>query len=671
MKHAPFYLLSIFLFLTIHVTGQEKNIATNKPLSKRIANYDISVKLDTVKKTITGKQTLTWINNAHVPISELHFHAYMNAFKNNQSTFMKENRRSSIGSDENENSEIVWGWLDIKKISTDKNQDILKSLNYISPDDENPDDQTVFTLNLPEKIAPGDTLRLHFEFETKLPEIVARAGYKRNFFFAGQWFPKIGVYENEGERGRKTAGWNCHQYHANSEFFADFGVYNVDITLPENYIVASGGKLLNTIVNKDRTKTWYFRAEDIVDFAWTASQRYQIAKAKWNHVDIEVFLQPEHYHLADNHIKSAMATLDFFADKLGTYPYTHMSIIDPPFYALGSAGMEYTTLFTVGSLNYNPGIRNTELITVHELGHAFFMGILASNEFEEPWMDEGMNSYFENRIMDKTYGKNNSIIDIMGIQMGDFEESRWSYVSLSNPRKAESYRTSWDYPHGGYGVYNYSKPSAMLATFENIWGEDSMDKIMKTYYERWKFKHPCTEDFLKIVDEVLLAEHGEDAVKDARYFFDQFLFGNGIADYAVTRIRNKKAYDRAGMINKNGQLVLVENKTINDSITEYNSSVRIEKLGDVTLPIEVLITFESGKKITEHWNGNQNTTEFTYTGTDKIKSAIIDPEQKLLMDVNFMNNSISLNQESTPFGRLFLDFMNFLQQFTHFFVWLI
>lgn len=671
MKNKICYLLAVFAIISFNISVVAQNVLSKKPLSNRIANYDISARLDTAKKTITARQTLTWINNAKEPISELHFHAYMNAFKNNQSTFMTERRTSFLGDRDTVDAGTAWGWIDVTSIKTENNIDVLGSLTFISPDDKNPSDQTVFTIALPEVVQPGDTVRLYMDFVTKLPKIVARSGYSRNFFFAGQWFPKIGVYENAGERGRETGGWNCHQYHSNSEFFADFGVYNVDINVPNDFIVASGGKLLDKKALEDNSTAWFFRAEDILDFAWTTSDRFKVVKANWGKVEIEVFLQPEHFHMANRYTESVIKALDFFAEKLDSFPYSHLAIIDPPFYGMGASGMEYTTLFTGGAINYLSEVTllYPELVTVHEFGHAFFMGILATNEFEEAWMDEGMNTYFETRIMDKYYGKAKSYLNFTGLKIGDTEQTRWGYVILSNPRIAESFRHSWDYPYGNYSVYSYSKPGIMLATFANIWGEATMDKIMKTYYERWKFRHPNTQNFLDVVDEVIIEEHGEGAVASTRKFFDNFLFGNGVLDYAVTGISNSESYLPAGMIDKEGKKVFVGGKKDKDAERKFISRVRVERLGEISLPVEVLIRFESGKEVTEVWDGKDNATEFNYTGTDKVISAVVDPKQKLLMDINFMNNSCAVERKSIVFAKLFFNFLNILQNFIQFFVW--
>ena len=198
--------------------------------SDRIVDYRISVALDPVKHVLTGRQTLTWRNPSTTDaVSELQFHLYLNAFKNTKSTFVKESGGQLRG---DEMAKDGWGWIDITSIATSAGADLKPTLAFIQPDDGNKDDQTVARVTLPEPVPPGGSVTLELAFTSKLPQVFARTGHKDDFYLAGQWFPKLGVYEPAGMRGRETGGWNCHQFHANSEFYADFGTYAVDITVP-------------------------------------------------------------------------------------------------------------------------------------------------------------------------------------------------------------------------------------------------------------------------------------------------------------------------------------------------------------------------------------------------------------------------------------------------------
>lgn len=251
----------------------------------------------------------------------------------------------------------------------------------------------------------------------------------------GQWFPKIGVYEPAGRRGRKEAGWNCHQYHAHSEFYADWGNYR-PITLPEHFVVAASGKLISETRSGGK-KTLTYTQSDIHDFAWTADPRYVVMedffdpekdipgrnspmrhqllgrseddlKRGMRPVKLLFYMQPDHAGQWQRYAgaqKWALAWLGLYAFA---YPYQQVSCIDTPEDGPGAAGMEYQTLYTAGTARiletwpFNR-IRIPETVVVHEFGHGYFYGLLASNEFEESWMDEGITSFAEYQMMEGKY----------------------------------------------------------------------------------------------------------------------------------------------------------------------------------------------------------------------------------------------------------------------------
>jgi len=185
------------------------------------------------------------------------------------------------------------------------------------------------------------------------------------------------VYEPAGTRYATKGQWNCHQFHAHSEFYADYGVYDVDITTPKQFWVEATGLMQGEMVNKDGTKTLRYHAEDVVDFAWTASPHFQETVDQWRHVKITLLLQPEHANQAKRHLDAAKAALAYFDKYLGRYPFPNLTIVDPPYHALGAAGMEYPTFITAGTFWQLPeGVRAAEGVTVHEFGHQYFYAII-------------------------------------------------------------------------------------------------------------------------------------------------------------------------------------------------------------------------------------------------------------------------------------------------------
>ena len=302
--------------------------------SDQVVQYHIKAALDPAKHQVTGTETITWKNPSPVDaVSELQFHLYLNAFKNTTSTFMKESGGRLRGDEMGKDS---WGWVDITSMKTASGADLKPGLVFIQPDDGNREDQTVAKVSLPEAVPPGGSVTLEIAFTSKLPQVFARTGYKDDFYLVGQWFPKLGVYEPAGMRGREASGWNCHQFHASSEFYADYGSYTVEITAPGSYVVGATGVRTGERANGNGTTTYTYEQADVHDFAWTADPDYVIVKAtfsatkdvtpaeyeriakllgrsleevKLSDVEITVLLQPDHRPQAQRHFDAAKAGL--------------------------------------------------------------------------------------------------------------------------------------------------------------------------------------------------------------------------------------------------------------------------------------------------------------------------------------------------------------------------
>ena len=270
-------------------------------------------------------------------------------------------------------------------------------MRFIAPDDGNEDDRTVMAVALPAPVGPGETITLDIAFTAKIPRPFARTGAIGNYFFIAQWFPKIGVLDAAGK-------WNCHQFHVGTEFFSDFGVYDVRMTVPRGWPLAATGRERERTDNADGTTTHRYYQEDVHDFAWTTSPDFVEARERFEHpglppVDMRLMLQPEHASQAARHFESARATLRYYGEWFGAYPYGHMTIVDPAWQS-ETDGMEYPTLFTVGTSWLMPR-EDTYLedTVVHEAGHQWWYGMVATNEFEDAWMDEGINQYANARVM--------------------------------------------------------------------------------------------------------------------------------------------------------------------------------------------------------------------------------------------------------------------------------
>jgi hypothetical protein len=387
------------------LTIPETTLAINsaQPMSQRVVHYEIDAKYDAANHTVDATEVLTYHNLTGQALDHFPFHLYQNAFQPN-STFVREAK--IIGS--RDTSYDKWkakeyGSEDIKSLEVVGQGDLTSQLRFIQPDDGNKDDKTVVELPLAKAIAPGGYVQFKIAFQTKFPETQARSGWKRDFVLGGQWFPKVGVWWH--------GAWNCHQYHAMTEFFADFGVYDVKLTVPQYEVVGASGVKVAEANNPDNTKTVTYHGDDIHDFAWTASPRYKVKddgvyQGQMGPVQMRILMQPAHWSQVGRHEKILKESLEHFESWYGPYPYKTITLVDPePDSAAG--GMEYPTFITGDTDWFMPeGLHLPELVVEHEFGHQYWYGMVATNEFEDAWMDEGINSYTEVKVLDSILGKN-------------------------------------------------------------------------------------------------------------------------------------------------------------------------------------------------------------------------------------------------------------------------
>jgi peptidase M1-like protein len=587
------------------------------PLSVRVVAYAIEARLNPEKKTIEATETLTYKNLTGHLLDTFPFHLYLNAFQP-KSTFMTEVR---MGGTRGTGSGAGWdpkhfGSIEVTSLAVSGVGDLTKQMEFIQPDDGNKDDHTVFQIRLPKPIPSGAEVEFKIRFRDQLPEVVERTGYHRNFFLIGQWFPKVGVWWHNA--------WNCHQFHSTTEFFADFGTYVVKITAPQNYILGATGDVASTETNSDGNKTVTFHGEDIHDFSWTASPDFQLIEDSWQGsagvVKIHLLISPGHLGQGGRYLQVLKGTLRTFDRWYGPYPYDRITVVDPPAGAGDAGGMEYPTLITGGSSWWEPrGLHGVELVTEHEFGHQYWYGMVATNEFEDAWMDEGINSYTEAKVLDELYGKGKSAIDLLGATADDDGLQRVSYLSLpdTDPMTRFAYKFMNSQAYGGI---TYGKTATVLLTLEGLIGEDTMRQAMHTYFMRTRFTHPSAEEFLKTMEEV--------SHQNLRWYFDQAVYGTNVLDYAVLDIRS----DRADWYVKNPP---PEKK----GATLFKDMVLIHRKGEFVFPVEVETRFDNGEKIRERWDGRDRWTRFTYLKKAKIVSAEIDPDHKVRLDKDLFNNS--------------------------------
>ncbi len=596
------------------------------PLSPRNANYAIKVSLDPTTHTLKGEENILWRNITRDTVGDAWFHLYLNAFANNRTIFMKESsgrlRNLSF-------KKKGWGYCLVKSVEILGKDGKVHALRQLFPGE----DRTVMKVELPVPVPPGGEARFRVFFEDRLPKIFARAGYAGDFVMAGQWFPKLGVYQ-EGK------GWNCHGYHMNSEFFSDFGVYNVSITVPKNYVVGATGTLWREIDGKT-TKRLDFHAEDVHDFAWSASPRFLDIHAQWKGVVIRVLMQPDDRNQAKRYVASVKKALSLFAKWLWKYPYPQITVVDVPRNGMGAGGMEYPTLITAMTSPRMPkSILFPEMVVVHEFGHQYWYGMSANNEFEEAWLDEGINSYYESKIMDEWFGPHRSLLNgFIGLHAGDGEMQRVAYARL--PDVDPMVLDAWRYESNrSYSAISYDKSVVVLRTLEGLLGKKKMGEAMRAFFMKVKFTHPTTEDFIKTFTTV--------AGPKIEPLLRSMLYGTGTVDFKVLWVKNKEVLPERGFdLAKSSPGTFPSKGKERDRKKLYDSSVCIVRDGSLVLPVDIRVTLADGKVRNEHWDGNGRRRIFRHRGA-KVTEVVVDPSRKVPLDLCRANNGWLAKTEPAP-----------------------
>ena len=614
--------------------------APQQAVSPRTANYDIDVTLDPATRTITGNELVTWHNQGVVAAYSLRLHLYWNAFRDTKSTWMKQ--RQLVGDNPFANADADdFGSIDVTRITIvnpdgSDGLDLTKDLRFISPDDQNLDDRSLAAATLVNAVEPGQTLRLRIEWKGKFPRNFDRTGVIGNYFFVSQWFPKLGVFDQ---------GWTAHQFFANSEFFADFGNYDVRMTVPKGWMVGATGVEQSRSDSGNQT-THRYTQNDVHDFAWTTSpdfieKRQQFDLPGRAPVQMRLLLQPEHEYLADRHFAGAAAALQYYGQWYGAYPYPQLTIVDPAWQS-ESGGMEYPTIFTAGTRWLSPRYSNDpEYVVLHEAGHQFWYGLVANNEVEHAWLDEGINEYSDSRVqweaLQPNYFVERFFGDFIPWQYRDIKLQRATDTNWMNTYRRAPDRDSLSTPTaslwpGTHQNLSYHKAALMLHTLERMYTWEVMQKALSIFFARWKYKHPTPEDFFAVIDEV--------TGKDHKWFIDQVYTSSNKFDYSIERLSSEaiEGADNPGA-------------TKGAESANYRTTVVARRLEAGQFPVDVLVTFENGEQAREKWSGQGRWAVFTYDKPSKAVSAQVDPERVLLLDAHYTNNSKTLEPGTRAAGR--------------------
>ena len=593
--------------------------------TKIFSSYSIKVSLDAQKKLLKASQIITWKNPFYIPTSEFYFHLYPNAFSNKHTEFLE--GRTIPGNS--------LSHISINKVTVNHQQKVLQ---YFTGKTDNPFDSTVAKIVLDKPVNQNDSVEIAFEYEVKIPKAYSRFGYDANeiFFFFAQWFPKLGVYEN--------GKWICERYHPFTEFYSDFSNYSLELTIPNGFALASSGEVKEKKVGTFNT-TYKVAQKNIHDFAWLAAKDVldftdTIKRKDHSEVAIHYILQTTNEDNKERIGNAVNNALSFFEKNIGRYPYKTLTVIDAPTKAGTISAMEYPALFTISKDYFSPEFtKDVEEVILHEFSHQYFYGMLANNETTEAWLDEGFAEYVSQKILQKKYGERFAsfklfgYLPVTGMELLSIEKIPFIYTLTQIPKPFEADLLASYYPYTVFGSLNdtsfrllnkkvyqsvsYAKGALFLFTLEKYLGEQKLFFILRQYFNRYKFKHPTAGDFFSVLRKY--------AHKNIEWLITGFYENAFTCDYRILGIDVHPDHQQAEVI--------------------------IVRDGEAVVPLEIDLHTDKDT-LKAFWNGKEKIKKIVFRTTNKVISAGIDPERKNLFDLDFANNSYTVETQYS--GALYL-----------------
>lgn len=626
--------ISVFLLSFFFLLFTFSSAASNHHHSyfQQHVRYSISAKLDPDLKRIDAEQRLIYFNNSPDTLSEIYFHLYLNKYKGGAF------QRGALNQTET-------GGIEIFKIRENDSSRANFSI-----------DHTLLKLPLLQPLSPGDSIRLQFKFSSKLPPASDRYGYMADHFDVGNWYPTPVVYDR--------AGWHLHQ-HVDNEFYQEWADFRVDLRVPKGYVVGATGDLLNADSAlqdtarairewrqsnyEDTTTTlWQFEAKMVHDFAWTADPQYILRQTQWQGITINVLsLQEDSLNWAPVN-EWTERTLEFLSTHFGPYPYKQTTIADT---YVKAGGIEYPQIvFINNSSGPDYSLNYFRAVIIHEIAHNWFYGLLANNQTEHEWLDEGFTTFAEIICLEALFGRK----DNFSYNRNDWY-SRHFYVE-NDARLDNALTYLWwsgagkekhpiniipDYVGDEAYISQYSKMANVLFMLQSVLGDSVFSAAMKNYCQRWRFRHPAPQDFIAAMEET--------AGRDLDWFFDQWLKTTRQLDYSIDDVKQfrQNGASRAQITLSNRREIFMPL-----DLDVHLNSGRILKY---QIPVDQFAKPEKDRTVLPYWHFTQKKykAEITLSETlpegngdkkgnaESIDYVEIDPSLRL-MDINRLNNRSGL-----------------------------
>jgi len=449
-----------------------------------------------------------------------------------------------------------------------------------------------------------------------LPDIVERTGVSRDFHFVGQWFPKVARLEPDGT-------WAHFPFHPHAEFYADFGDYDVTLDVPEAMIVGATGHRAAESVEAGR-RVLRHTAEAVHDFAWTAWPGFERREARIGETEVHLLYPPGHDHNAERTLAALTFALPHFGERYGPYPYPDLTVVHPPDHAPGAGGMEYPTLITTGGAwHASRWSRAIELVTLHELGHQWFYGLLASNEARWPFLDEGLNSYAESVASEALFGSS-SASQLLGLELSADALRRASLRFEANDIPLGSAASEF-VSFRELGGLVYSKTTLLFRTIARVYGEAQLEAALRRYTELYRFRHPTPDDLIGVLESML----GAEAANNVR---GVALRGDSV-NYAVSELSSARA--RSVPASGSGGAAADPSAAPPE---RFESRAVVRRHGELSFPVDILLIAADGERIRQRWDGQGRVHVVSHVGPSRIVSAVVDPDRSVWIDDDWLDN---------------------------------
>ncbi|MFO0551925.1 MAG: M1 family metallopeptidase [Polyangiaceae bacterium] len=565
---------------------------------QRVANYELTARLDVDRHVVDGTGVIRLRNTSLRPLTAVFIHLYLNAFEDAGTVFRRKSGAGFRGNatvSEPGNIEVT------RMIQRGTGRDIWPRGAH-TPGDAR--DRTDIEVPLAASVAPGDELVLEVAFESKLPTVLLRTGYLGSFHMVAQWFPKLAKLQRDGS----FAHFPFERF---SEFYADFGDYDVTVDAPSTFTIAASGELVSSEDGEPGRRVSRFKRAAVHDFAFAAWDGFDVRTRELGGVTLRCFYPKEQERTAAIELDAAARGLAFLSERFGPYPYRELNIVHPPEGAEEAGGMEYPTLITTGGPFWHawlPG-RALEQLTLHELAHQWFYGMIATNENAFPFLDEGLTSYAGAEAARALFGPA-EVSDLGEVHVAAIERSwqlgAWARGPVASP--AGAFQTGYD-----YGALVYGRTATLLRTLDAVFDGAAM-RALGAYARAHRFEHPSPEDLIDAVRD----EAGPRASAALR----SVLFDRGWVDYEPTSLSTWQTDDG------------------------WSGEVIVERRGDVSLPVDVELVDDAGARVRLVWDGLAEHGVVRYRGERPLMSVVLDPDSKILLDEDKLNDARSLAPSS-------------------------